>query len=320
MNIINKIKQIRHEQLRKKYAKTLTGNMGRVEIESDRITCYITKSAMKTFKNETGHHIGLRGSTYYSDEFKNLYDINKPIYYIFENINFNFPFFLHSGVNAYVIIRNCTFNTIVEIIWCSEEIIFENNTYNNARLHSSNENMFFRCKSKKLKFINEVLMNTSDYQENNQISLKMNINVDEFNIFNSFIYTSDNNGCMKINAKKTQIRDSIIDCPSIEFKSNTIDIQDSCITADKQIIIDNENNDEIANIEAREVLYNGILITADKEETITINEQTVALSNGRMKLIDVLSNLKKSISDIYAGKSSDMNAIIETQSISKTLK
>jgi len=219
------IEKITYNLMRKYYAKNLTGHMGKVEIKDDKIVCYVKKSAICKERNEFVYNIGLRGTTFYSEELKDKYNLNKPIYYIFDDITFNREFHLHSGTNAYVVIRNCTFNDAIEIIWCTEEITFENNMYNNNKPYYFSQKIFFGCKAKRLNFINDVFMDTSNKHINGQITFGISARVDELNILNSFLCISDHNGKIWVNAKATRIKDSIIDSPNIEIKSNVIDMK-----------------------------------------------------------------------------------------------
>ena len=56
-----------------------------------------------------------------------FYKLNKPVYYIFEDINFDSALRFNSSL-SYVIFRNCTFNKNIGILW-ADNLTFENNKY-----------------------------------------------------------------------------------------------------------------------------------------------------------------------------------------------
>jgi len=310
------IDKIKYDLIRKYYAKNLTGHMGKVDIQDDKIICYVKKSAIHKERNEFIYYINLRGTTFYSEELKNKYDLNKPIYYIFDGITFNRELYLLSGINAHVIIRNCTFKDCIEVI-CPEEITFENNTYYNSKPYFFNEKIFFGCKAKKLNFIDDVFMNMSN--KKGEIYFGMSVKVKELNILNSDICISDSKGKMLIDDKKTKVKDSIIKVDNMELKSELINMENSRISIYKEIIIDNISNNGLDNIDAKEVLYNGILIKTDYNDFI-INDENINLSKKRLELINTLQNIKNLITSINSKKINQIEKNLESQSINKTLK
>lgn len=315
--MINKIK---YNLLRNYYAKNLTGYMGKVKIKDDKIVCYVSKNALNKENNSIIHCIILRGTTCYSEELKNKYNLNKPIHYIIENMMFNKEFSLQAGCGTHVIIKNCTFNNIIDITWAAGEITFENNNYNNSNPFYFNNRLYFGCKAKKLNIINDVFMNAGHNNEIGQIAFGISAKVDELYISDSFIFTSDDEGKLLIDAKETQIKDSIIDCTNIELKSNVINMRNSRISAYDSIIIDNEMNNELDDIDAQEVLYNGLLIKAGNELRIDINDETLKIAKKRQELITLLNNIKNLVNRLNNEKLEKIKNSLETKEINKTLK
>ena len=314
------IEKIKFNLIRRHYTKNLTDKIGKLEIKDDKIICYVKKSAICKERNEFFYNINLRGTTFYGEELKNKYNLNKPIYYIFDNITFNRKLYLLSGVNTHIIFRNCTFNDAIEIIWGAEEITFENNTYYNKKTYFFDKKLYFGCKTKKLNFINDVFMNMNNKNINEQIYFGISARVEELNILNSDICISDSKGKIMVDAKHTKIKDSIIRCPNIEIKSDIIEMKNSRITAYDEIIIDNKMNNELDNIDAKEILYNGILIQSDEDKDLIIDNETISLSNKRLELINVLESIKVLVKNNEAKKLKQIQDNLESQSINKILK
>lgn len=314
------IDKIKSKLIKMYYVKNLTGHMGKVDIQDDKIICYVTKNAICKERNEVIYYLNLRGTTFYSEELKNKYDLNKPIYYIFDDITFDKELHLASGINTHVIIRNCTFKDCIEVIWCAEEITFENNTYYNAKPYYFNEKIFFGCKAKKLNFINEVFMDISTKNIEGQIYFGISARVDELNILNSDFCISGSKGKMLIEAKKTKVKDSIIKVDNMELKSDVIDMENSRISAYKEIIIDNKINNGLDNIDAHEILYNGNLISSNENGDLIISDETIELSKKRAQLISTLKTIRNLALKTNQEKINHIKEKLNSNSISKTLK
>ena len=191
--------------------------------------------------------------------------------------------------------------------------------YNCPSSYYYKEKIFFGCKARKLN-IKDVFMDTSSIYGHENIIFGISVKVDILNILNSFICINDDNGKLLINSKETYVKDSIIDAEKIEIISDMIDIKNSRITTKKEIIIENKQCNKLENIDAKKVLYNGILIQSQKNKIIDINEQTISISEKRSELINILNKIKNLTNQINDSRLNQIKNNLETKELSKILK
>jgi len=97
------------EILRYLAMKELTGNLGSVVYEDDKLICYVNKRNSK--RECLTDYFYCHGINDSNRNLANAYNLNKPITYVFDKLNFQKNNVVIYGYNdANIIIKNCNFN------------------------------------------------------------------------------------------------------------------------------------------------------------------------------------------------------------------
>ena len=192
--------------------KNRIANIGEIIEEEDKIICYVKQDMLAI------ECIGLIDVLFIDGFFKddennrkylNRLNLDKPIYYIFDGIYFDWCFRFCSRGDCNNIFRNCTFRIGITITKATN-VTFENNTYINhiepGYLIYTN---FFSGKNiKKITFINEnfIKSDVGDYRSR----FGMDIDADTVEMINTHI-KCDGYGDLNICANKMIINNSDID-------------------------------------------------------------------------------------------------------------
>ena len=214
------LKQI-YDFKRKFYARKITHKMGNAYLEVNKISCRVNSRAVKKCKKSNGedycYEIDLTEDKTY-DEAKKQFDLDKPIHYVFDNIDFAFGITLNVGHNAMVSFRNCMFNGPVQINGNALEVSFNGNMYRCSNPVYLGHQPFFKCHARKLVFDNETFSNSFPCNERleSTINFGMDIDVDSLRILNdSSIYIVEPNSKTSIKANEITLYNCSITCPDV---------------------------------------------------------------------------------------------------------
>lgn len=289
MNILANLK-------RKRILKHITGNLGKVVEEEDRIICYIKQNAV----NGLTKNLTLLNST--SNKFKE-HAICKPIHYIFNNLTCTSNIYGYNNVNVYF--NNCNFN------YC-DNIDIDGSCYINSSLFNSS--IGFRI------YANNLTIKSSDI---NPLGYKSFIISTNKNLEIQNITTGENKPyrCLeKINIyslNNTMIKDTTINCRNICINSPKLTLLNSSINAINEANI-HSNNISGLLINAKTLLCNDILI--ENNEKILINKESTPLSKNRDKLIETLKLIKDKCESLNNEKINNITKRIKNKPIIKVLK
>ena len=104
---MNYLKKGLYKIIRENIKKEITGNLGPVIEEDDRLICYIDKKKCK--KRNYSYTIACKGVK--NKELAKVYNLNKPICYVIDGLQFhktNVYIFEYDGCD--VVIKNCHFD------------------------------------------------------------------------------------------------------------------------------------------------------------------------------------------------------------------
>ncbi len=149
-----------------------------------------------------------------------FFGLNKPVYYIFNGIDFNNTVEVFSPC-ANIIFKNCNFNLHIYIN-IGNEVTFENNKYKDAVSDSINKKFFSARSVNKLTFKNDNFTNSCKFKNfaDPCFGIKIN-NANEVNFINTKVDT-EYPGTIDIKAKRTKMRKSEINSPEIYIDSQSI--------------------------------------------------------------------------------------------------
>ena len=131
--IIDKIKKKNEERAfnkeRQKLLSKIIINIGKIVEEEDKITCYVEQEAIDKSKRYEVNDFILKGSFVSDDEIRKKVreiNLNKPVYYVFENIEFGLVGLKIRSVFSHLIFKNCVFSNNIIILYADCDT-FENN-------------------------------------------------------------------------------------------------------------------------------------------------------------------------------------------------
>ena len=265
----------REERLKQKLLTALTHHLGEVVEKEDRILCYVSAEKIKLFKSK------ITLGKYFVPKQREIekYNLDKPIYFIFNYIHFYDQVCLYCPIEEYnIVFKNCYFEKEVYIEQ-TKNVTFQNNTYYIPSLCGDVEN---------LNIINEHF----HCIEKSGDKYLLNLKVKNLKIKDSIFNFDEQDGGVRIKANKIDMIDSYIRThEKIEIDTNKIYLNNSDIKSETKIILNEKNNynNMICGIESPITIYNGINLFSLKLAN-TSNKQQL-----REILLQQLKTLKLNI-------------------------
>lgn len=262
-----KLKKKIYNMLRKIAIKNITGNLGKIAESDDRITCYVRsydkgKKIMRLYNSN-------------SDKNKTLtkaYNIDKPIYYVIDNFNFE----KYAGVtivgydNVNVVIKNCRFKYYSFI-----------SIRGTCRIESCDFDCYgcLDIIADDLSIIDSKINNYGNTRIGSEYNLRA---------LNSSIFCDDKN-CMSISSINGNIYldDVSINAGRLYIESPIILSNNSLINAGREVKIKNDTFNSL-NVNSLNIIYNDDKIGTGN---VIIRSDDLPLINNRMELINVLKKI-----------------------------
>lgn len=294
--IIRKVVNNKHIKnwIRQGYIKEVISNIGDIVETEDSITCYVDQKKFDKSRRKRNqrYHLQLNGMNTHYEKSKNVvnkFKLNKPVYYVFENITFD-SFIKISSYFANITFKNCTFDMGLDI--SADNVTFENNKYRDWSTTYINGNETFLVGSvTNLRFINENFVNSYEYRKESRFGIKMKS--DTLEIVDSKIIT-DKDGEINFKAKNTKIKDSDISSPEIYIDTENIK-SNSRFTSTRGIIIDSTSHDlENCVFDTPVFMLNGVEIPMNNGKNIIVDSVDIKeeLINARLEVVEYLTKLR----------------------------
>lgn len=291
--------------------------MGKVEITEDKIICYVNNDILRRKYKKTIYDIMFYGVDSFEPSLLHTYSMDLPVYYVIENMKFDYDLKIMARNNTCVIFKNCVFQKSIKISW-ADKVIFENNKYYNRYPSYYSGKYFFTAHLKSLKFVDDNFIN-SDF-DHHPTNFGMGVDVRELEIENSQFKIDGHNEDIYICSKKTNIIDSMFDCSQIYLQSDDLNICDCEIVAREGIIIDNKNCNPVNNIIAPIVVYNGVEFLTDDFDSVNIGKEIVELNESRKLLLDQLKSIRDYCNCLNSEKINEFKNELNNQSVQKTIQ
>lgn len=280
-----------YRKFQKLILEDITSDLGEVKIYDDKIVCFVDNKNLKKYrkgKHLSTYNIYFKTKKMYSENAINLYELNKPIHYIVDGMNFN---------NATVIVgpedsihfKNCTFNDGFDIL-TDGEVIFENNKYKDSYgIYTSIVSGFFKARAKSITFINDRFINRTDKTNKTRPAFNVDIIANNITIKNSTFDLKEDDGEISIKTENLLLQNSDIKCSKkIKIEAQNIDSENSLVLSNSSLIINAASNKNILSLASPEIIFNGTNMT--KYSTIT--RETLNLQKSRTALIEQLKALR----------------------------
>lgn len=295
----NFIDKITYNKMRKKYLNKCICNIGDIVEEEDKIICYVKQDLLdKQIRKNLTLGLSLNGINTANEDLKKIadyFDLNKPVDYVFENINFNIYWLKFSSLFAHVTFRNCKFYDYIKIIFAND-VTFENNKYYQPYSTHGMDNCFLDVYSiEKLAFINEVFINSAevvDLTEYNISTPKFGIKIkgEEIEVINTNVNANDQ---VNIQSNKINIDNSHICAKDVYIETKDMNFYNSSIKAEEGVMLDTTNcnfmdcvDSPLMDISAPIIVYNGL------EIQLNDNNDDKLLYELRKELVEKLYSIR----------------------------
>ncbi|MCM1370545.1 MAG: hypothetical protein NC181_01460 [Clostridium sp.] len=320
MNFIKSLKEKiewhSYNETRKNYIYESISDYGKIVEENDKIICYVTQDKA----SHRLHCLGMQNSAY---ELKK-YNLDKPIYYIFNGIRFkNLTTLETHSHNIHVIFKNCTFVNGLKIVY-ADDVTLEDNKYisSNNNTYTSFYSFiypFIDCAADKLTIKNDSFIDNCYLKHCKEIKFGINIKAQKLCIINSNM-RAENKGQICINASNLDVSNSTIEGPEIYIDSDNISFEKILLKSEKGVIIENKNYDFDLNFEASSpyIIYNGIEMI--KNGLLIVNKEQLDLYKKRQKLLSVLKNIRNECNNIYDDEAKKIQDDFYQQQVIKAIK
>lgn len=214
--LINKLKKKIslkiYNEIRQQCLKEYICNIGKIVEEEDKIICYVNQKYVDRYKgNKTLYKLRLNGINQITEGIKETVEklkLNKPVYYIFDGIEFS-PGLQITSLWAHVIFRNCTFDKNIGIIYGNE-----------------------------ITFVNDNFFNSYDLKMYGDQHFGMQIDAKEVEFINTKV-EAEYPATINITAESTRIEKSELKAHEVYIDSQNIDFVDSSLVAQNGAIIEN---------------------------------------------------------------------------------
>lgn len=288
----------------------ITGNLGKIIEDEDKITCYVKKSRCK--KERYHYTIACRGISKKNKELAKKYHINKPICYVLDGLEFKKNgIYIFGYNNCEVIIKNCTFDF---------------NIYLNISINGkcTIENTIIKPYQRLSIYAKELIIKNMDI--NNPLkctstNLDISLGADnKLEINNSFIgkikeKTNVNLYCEnQIEIYNSKIAGEVVECETQKLISG----KKSTIEGNKKVDLKTNNLYQI-NIISPTIDYNGNIID-NKNKPITLKTTKEQLKLKRFELITLLKEIKSECERTNKEKTDEYSANLNKEEIIKVLK
>lgn len=295
-NLRDKIKMYNYYKERDDLLRKSIANIGEIVEEEDKIVCNVSQELFDKYRRENmGQVLRLNGiGTFLGNSDREAlaknYNLEKPVYYIFDNIIFD-PYLNFSSQSTNIIFKNCTFYKGISIQE-ADNVTFENNIYLDyySGYYYGGDCFLWGRNIKKLTFSSDNFRNS---EANHPTKFGMDIDCDVLEIKNTFFEVMDL-GKVNINAKETIIKGSYIYVDKLDIDSDSIEtIGNNFILALTSINIKNKDNNFIASVHSPVVIYNGIDFAYKNGEMCKVIFIDKKIRELKMQLLSILDFVKE---------------------------
>lgn len=307
---MNKIKKKIFIMLGNHLLRNITNKLGIVEVTDDKIICYVDNKKLKKYRKGkylTFYELILKTKNGCPKETLDIYKVNKPVYFVINNMNFETALTIMTGKDTNITFSNCKFNREVSI-YSGGEIVLENNQYCDEDRVYKNSLVFCRIDCKSLKFVNDNFVNKSTYKT--QTNFGIMIDTDNLEIINSNFDLKNNDGVISVRTKNMNIDNSDIICHnSIYIKSDEINSIDTTIKSETEVVIENKNNNYIMGVTSPKTIYNGM----DLSKYHSLEPKNMELQKSRIALVESLRILRDKCINISLSKTIEATGVVKTK-------
>ena len=306
---MNKFKKILYDVTRP-YAKNyLTGNLGHVVEDDEKLTCYVKRSKVK--KKDYNYTIACFGIGENEDRKKiaKAFKFDKPICYVIDGLEFKKHKVYIFGYNdCEVIIKNCSFGLDL-CVHVNGKCTLDNTYINTFSFLSISAN--------------ELTIKNMSSDQINVIGSKLHIG---FGANDKIDVIDSNIGNKKKNTKVSFIATNGLNIANSSITGKEVECESSIINVDENSSLTASDKVALKTSDFNPIIINAPIITLNGEElanekgTIVFRKITDSLELKRLELVNLLRKVKNECEKINSEKVSEYQEELNVQPISKTLK
>lgn len=307
LNIKKKFKRILYNIVREHIKKQITGNLGKVIEEEEKLICYVNKRKCKNSKYHCA--IFCHGINESEEVIKKL-GLNKPICYVIDGFSLDKKAAkIYGYEGSEIVVKNCEFNDSLFVL--SDKCILENSVIKSYYSRLS-------IKANELVLKN---MNIKHTFSSPAMDLTFYIGADEkMDIIDSHIGESRTDIDVSIySGNELNLTNSKIEGYQVDFRSKNINADNnSLISAIEKVEIKTESLDEL-NVTSPKIIYNGNIIP-NKDKSILLKKVNDPVKEKRLEFVKTLKEIKKKCDEI---KTAELNQYVDNlnnQQVAKIIK
>lgn len=316
--LLSMLKNIKNRYLELKYLNKIK-NYGKCEVHEEYIICFVDGDKIK--RNSNGYvcyDLWLMGFSKFNENV-----VNKPVRYIFENVEFDKMIYINSYNDLEIVFKNCIFYNQIYIN-NANSIVFEDNKYCSIYKYKGGEGFGISCRdvrdANKIKFLNDDLTVTSlniknRFQSDKSELINLNLSAREI-IF-------DNCDISSVNLFTVKSKRFVLNNTNIKSKESYIGsvniVSNNCnIYAENGIIVEVDNYDRsfFSDIESRYVVFN----EAEYENTGELKKEIDDLKEQRILLLNTFKNIYNKCNNNILDEIMRVSDKMNNESVKKILK
>lgn len=331
------VKSVLKKVLRKILIKENITKLGKIVEDEDKFVCFVNKHKLelsnKINKNEYMKEFVLRSFWIGDEEGRRMMrrcELDKPVYYIFDGIEFNKAIEVHGLPNTFIVFKNCIFKENIYLFY-ADNVIFENNKYYNRGSLYKKAHTFIesRMKVNNLKFINDNFKNFDVDHHPSFFGMDVKVGnleiIDtKIEIINNITYLGremfPNRGGINVKADNVTINNSSIDVAEVYIDSDDVNIDSkSSIKASGGILIEDKSGDiECFNVDSPYFVYNGVEYI--NRDNVNVCLEKVELQRERQQLVRTMGNILKVCVNTNEKEIDEIRSSLNSKSLRRVLK
>lgn len=284
--------------------KKITSNLGKLVEEDDKIICYVDKNRCN--KELYKYNICCFGTLLKDKELAKKYDINKPICYVFDSIDFdNHEVYIYGHDDSEIIIRNSYFKYGL-CIGSDGKVSIENSSIKTSHTFSMYAKELIL---KDINIVNDLTLANFDLQitlEGNSIDM-INTNIGKENEKTSvFLMAKDS-----VNMVNSTIKGEFIKCESKKIDADT----NSSFVGSEKVKLKTQVPPRL-KIASKSIIYNNNVFSNQKKKIVLDNPFAI----NRLRLIQTLRKISDACKAVNDKEVEEYRNSLSNNSVIKTLK
>lgn len=259
---MNKIAEKFYDLIEMHYLKEFTRDLGKIEILDDRINCYVDNAKLKQYLIDHKNYLMLGREYKSKKEMEVLENIEKPIYFIIENMKFSSNLEIYGSMCS-IEFKKCIFKHSLRFNNLENMVFKDNRFYNDDRPIS----YIFKSKIYNIEFINNDFYFIHNEKNPYLTEVDMEIRAKNIKLINFIFHNPKIIFGLWFFSQNIDISNSELYGNYLLLNSDNIKRSNNKFCFNKVKIMETNNNHNklnISDIDAPLIIYNDIKILKDE--------------------------------------------------------